>query len=187
MEKIKILAILIMVLFSSCEKTELPQEEPQQLEGIEDGRNSIAPTQRETKIRQYFTAQVNDLDFIVRDSLLLEAKMFSVAEEESVYLTVAGSVKKGEAFETIFFTIYAFKGKGTYFTGNSNNDNYAYFWNTSNTIWYSKPGMGDPGVVEITDANRTFLKGHFDINVYDQVTYMEPVRMKGEFAINLKK
>lgn len=93
-----------------------------------------------------------------------------------------------EAWADIFIYSCFYDGTGTYSTGNDKDISYAWYDDYyTGEMLFNDPGMGDPGVVEITYADEQVVEGIFKITTYSYDTNGMTVEMEGKFGLLLEK
>lgn len=159
-------ALLLLFCFTSCQ--------PEKIEEILDQEDL------NLEMGNYMKALVNNRDFIVQDPHLLKGEIHTNRRTGVVSLTVSGTLK-GKT-DTVLFTLFNFKGKGTYYTGNDKDHSFGYYWNDTD-MWFCDPGTGDPGTVTINYADDEVVSGSFIMNVYSYENSESTVKVEGDFIV----
>lgn len=160
------ITLLLLFCFTSCQ--------PEKIEEI------IEQEDLNLEMGNYLKALVNNKDFIVQDPQLLKGEIHTNPQTGKVSLTISGTLP-GKP-DTVLFTIFDFKGKGTYYTGNDGDDSFGYYWN-SRDMWFCDPGMGDPGTVSINYSDNEVVSGSFQMNTYSYENPGSRVRIEGDFIV----
>lgn len=175
--------LLLAGLMFACNKEEISEQlnEKEASDPVEEIQ--------QTENNEYFNAVVDSADvstdFIAEDPEYIAADYFTNPESGITSLTIYGTTSESDS-KTILFMLCFYDGAGTYHTGTNMTNSYAYYWG-GNYIWYCDPGMGDPGTVTISFADKHFVEGSFNINNYSYEPEMseKSIRISGEFGANI--
>jgi hypothetical protein len=206
MKRAFFMLVLVAGLSGSCQKEEIFEQEVQELlieeeetipavteitsndqtedESIEDIIPEFEPAEGE----EYFYGKIDSLSFQSIDTNKIVGSYRVHPSTGAVTLSIYSDFPNGGRWdEFIVMVICYYKGKGTYYTGNNYDDSWASYWNILDHVWYSDPGMGNPGIVEIRETAGSFVEGIFDIVAYDYEEKRNPVHLRGKFGVYLEQ
>lgn len=164
--------LVILFLFFSCEKD--TSEEDLLAEEADS----------EIEYKEFFIATADGKDFVVENPDLMESEIRYGFQSGIPAIVISAY----EQWANIFIYSCFYDGKGVYSTGNDKDVSYAWYddYKTGEML-FNDPGMGDPGVVEITYADEHVIEGTFKITTYSYDIPGMTVEMEGKFGLLLEK
>lgn len=171
----KFFLILVMgIVFTSCQKEEMAEEETAELE---------------VEIEEYFRVEIDGVSYEFKDPEFIKGTIYPSRNSGVINFDFMAlfydDTKEVDFYKEFNFKVCFFDGPGTYYTGTTNTVSWAYFF-SDYQYWENHYEYGnEPGEVTVTNAGDEYVEGTFRYEAYNDHLDSQ-VNVSGEFGLILE-